>query len=135
MPLKAPKLPDFAVPKALAECADLLYTTRQDRLALQKIVEELERRETQLKEQIIAHLPASQATGIAGKVARATIVPKTIPRATDWAAIFKYIKKADAFDLVQRRLSDAAVNERWEHGIEIPGVERFNTKTVSLNKV
>lgn len=133
--IRAPKLDPFKLPKSLAQCADLLYLTRQDRLAIQKVVEELEKRESMLKEEIIAKLPVSQATGIAGAVARATIVPKTIPRATDWAEIFKYVKKTDAFDLVQRRLSDAAVNERWDHGIEIPGVERFNTKTVSLNKV
>jgi hypothetical protein len=133
--IRPPKLEPFTLPKSLAQCADLLYLTRQNRLAIQKVVEELEKRESQLKEKIIAELPVSQATGIAGAVARATIVPKTIPRAIDWAEIFKYIKKTDAFDLVQRRLSDGAVNERWEHGVEIPGVERFNTKTVSLNKV
>lgn len=135
MPIKIPGLDTFKVPKLVAECADLLYTTRQNRLALQKIVETLEKRESDLKEYIIQKLPASASTGIAGKIARATIVPKVIPRATDWVEIHKYIKKHDAFDLIQRRLADGAVNARWEEGEDIPGVEKFNTKTVSLNKV
>lgn len=135
MPIELPKIPKFTMPKTLAACADLLYVTRQDRLAIQKLVDELETRETALKEEIIAKLPVSHATGIAGKVARATIVPKTIPRAVDWEKIYAYIKKTDSFDLMQRRLADGAVNERWEHEIEIPGVERLNVKTVSLNKV
>jgi hypothetical protein len=135
MSLKLPALEKFVLPKSTAACADLLYLTRIDRLALAKVVEELEKRETALKEHLISTLPVSQATGVAGKVARVTIVPKEIPQANDWGKLYAYIKKQDAFDLLQRRLSNGAVEERWENGIEIPGVEKFNTKTVSINKV
>ncbi len=135
MSVKLPKLPEFSIPKELALCADQLYALRQDRLAVQKLVDELQSRETAIKDHIIATLPMKEASGIAGKTARVTIVPKTVARAVDWGLIFKYIKHTGSFDLMQRRLSDSAVEERWEHDIEIPGVEKFGMKTLSVNKV
>lgn len=135
MPIKLPKLPSFTIPTSLGACADLIYTLRCDRLLVQKIVEELQTRESRVRDVMIDTLPLSQSTGVAGMVARVTIVTKQIPRAVDWGQIFSYIKENEAFDLVQRRLSDGAVNERWEQDIIIPGIEKFGTKILSVNKV
>lgn len=123
------------MPKSLAACADLLYQTQQKRYDLNKQVKELEKIESELKTHLIDNLPKSDASGIAGKLARVTIVPKVKPVVEDWDAFYKHVKKTGHFDLLQRRLSDPAVNERWDDGKEIPGVGKFNAITVSLNKV
>lgn len=126
---------EFAVPKTLGECADAIYTLRQERLALEKQAETVKKKESLVREHIIAHLPKSEATGVAGKIACVTVVGKVIPQAQDWAKIHAYIKKHNAFDLLQRRLSDGAVQERWDNDKEIPGIISFNTVTLSVNKV
>jgi hypothetical protein len=123
------------MPKTLALCADELYKTREARLAAQKAVDALQEKESAIKEHLINNLPKSDASGVAGKLARVTIVTKVIAQVKDWDVFYKYVKKTGAFDLMQRRLTDTAVKERWDNGKEVPGVEPFNAVTVSINKV
>lgn len=125
----------FKVPKTLGACADLLYTTRERRLKLQKEAAELEAQEKTIKDHIINTLPKSEASGVAGKLARVTVTTKEVPSVKDWDKLYKYIKKTGEFDLFQRRLVNDAVQERWEAGKEIPGVERFTAVSVSINKL
>ncbi len=122
------------IPKSLAQCADLLYTTRQRRLEVQKEVEALAKQESALRDHLIENV-GKDSTGVAGKVARITIVTKTKPTVADWPVFYAHIKKTGNFDLMQRRVGEAAVRERWEDGKEVPGVERFNYVDVSVNKV
>ena len=131
----ATKKKEVPLPKQPAACADLLYTTREERLALQKKVDELKALESRIKEFFIDTLPKSQATGVAGKLARVTVVQKSSPMVEDWEAFYTYVKKNNAFDLMQRRLSDTAVKERWEDGKTIPGVGVNHYVDISMNKV
>lgn len=129
------KAPVFKIPTKLGDVVDLLYTTKQARLAAGKVAAEFEEREKLLKEHLIQNLPKSNASGIAGKLARATIETKKVPTTEDWEAFYKYIKKTGRFDLLQRRLAEGAVKEMWDDGKKVPGVGVFNAVTVSLNKV
>jgi hypothetical protein len=125
----------YKFPKALGACADKLYELRAKRLAEQKKVDEIAAEETALKNHIIENLPKSEASGVAGKLARVTVVTKQIPQVQDWDAFYKYVKKTGSFDLMQKRLTDAAIKERWEAGKEIPGVGHFNAVSVSINRI
>ncbi len=125
----------YKFPKTMGSCADRLYELRQKRLEMQKEVDAVAAEETALKNYIIETLPKSEASGVAGKLARVTVVTKTIPQVKDWDAFYKYVKKTGQFDLMQRRITDSAIKERWEAGKEIPGVEHFNAVSVSINKV
>jgi hypothetical protein len=125
----------YKFPPKLGACADRLYQLREKRLTMQKDTDAVEAEEKALKEHIIQTLPKSEAGGIAGKVARVSVVTKSVPRAEDWEKVHTYIKKTGSFDLLQRRLSDSAVQERWDAGKKVPGVEPFNVVTLSVNKV
>ena len=115
--------------------ADLLYNTTKARLLLQKQVEEYDKLESQIENYFIEKLPVSNATGLAGKVARVQVKPREIPTAEDWPSIHKYILKNKSFDLLQRRLNESAIKERWENKIRIPGVGKFIAKKVSCTKL
>lgn len=125
----------FKLPKTLGACADLIFSTRARRLALQKEVDALQAQETALKEHFIATVPKSDAAGVTGRLARVTVGTKDIPTVKDWEAFHKYVKKSGRFDLLQRRLSTEAVTEMLEAGEKLPGVEVFHAKVVSINKV
>ena len=125
----------FKIPAKLGAVADLLYETKNRRLLLQKEVDALQAQETQLKEHLIQKLPKSEASGMAGKLARVTVVLKEIPQVKDWPAFYNYVRKHGRFDLMQKRLSDGAVKDMWEAGEVVPGVEAFNAVSVSVNKV
>lgn len=125
----------YKFPKALGACADKLFELRNKRLEMQKAVDAVAAEESALKNHIIENLPKSEASGVAGKLARVTVVTKQVPQVKDWDAFYKYVKKTGSFDLMQKRLTDAAIKERWEAGKEVPGVEHFNAVSVSINKV
>jgi len=125
----------YKFPKTMGACADRLYELRQKRLDMQKEVDKVAAEESALKEHIINTLPKSEASGVAGKLARVTVITKVVPQVKDWDAFYKYVKKTGQFDLMQRRITDGAIKERWEAGKEIPGVEHFNAISVSINKV
>ena len=129
-PDKAPKLP-----VSLGACADAAYRIREERLALQQQVSELQARETALRERIIELLPKSEATGVSGKIARANITRKSVPTVADWDALCEHVRKTGEFDLLQRRVSGAAASARWDDDIDIPGVERYVVVDVSLTKL
>jgi hypothetical protein len=127
-----------ALPRSLAGCADLLYKTREERYLLQREVDKFSELESRLKEKLIAELPKSIATGIAGKIARVQLETRAVPRVVtgengegSWPAVYAYIKRHDRFDLLHRRLNEAAVKETWAEGEEIPGIEKFNIVSVS----
>lgn len=126
---------DYKFPKSLGGCADRLYSIRQLRLGKQKEVEALEEEERALREHIINTLPKSEASGVAGKVARVSVVTKKVPQVQDWDKLYAHVKKTGAFELLQRRVADGAVKERWDQGKEVPGVITFNATTVSINKL
>lgn len=125
----------YKFPKALGACADKLYQLRALRLAEQKKVDAIEAEESALREHIISTLPKSEASGVAGKVARVAVLTKTVAQVQDWDALYKYVARTKQFDLLQRRVSDAAVKARWEDGKAVPGVDKFNAVTVSVTKL
>lgn len=134
------KKPVFTPPKSLAACADQLFNTREHRLALQKEVDALASQEAALREHIINTLPKSNATGIAGTVARATIEVKTVYQAKDWDAIHTYIttnakKNPGVWALMNKALNSAGLKEVYAAGKSVPGVETLDVKVVSLSKV
>lgn len=122
-------------PKTMGACADKLYELRNRRLLEQKKVDVIAAEETALKEHIIQTLPKSEASGIAGKLARVTVVTKEVPQVEDWDLFYKHIKKTGSFDLMQRGLAAAAIKARWEDGKEVPGVKHFNVVSISMGKV
>lgn len=122
-------------PRSLAACADLYYELRQRRLEGAKALQELEAEERALKQHLIDNLPKAEASGVAGKTARVALVAKQVPQAEDWEALYAYVKRTGSFDLLQRRLSESAVQERWEAGKDVPGVRAFSVLTLSVHKL
>jgi len=135
---KAPvkvKAPKFKMPVKLAECADLLYSTREKRYEIQRTVKELEEQESAMKDYLLLNLKKSKASGIGGKLARVTMSSREVPTPDNWELIHKYIKDTDSFELLQKRLSTEAVVERWDAGTAIPGVGKMAVTSLSINKV
>ena len=126
----------YKFPKSLATCADNYYQLRQKRLEMQKEVDEVAAEERAYKQHLIDNVPKSDATGIQGKIARATIVVKEEPQCVDQEAFRKYLNRSKRFDLATKlRPSAPAIRDLWEEGKDVPGIEKFNVVTVSLNKI
>jgi hypothetical protein len=102
---------------------------------MEKEVERVKARETELREHIIANLSKSDDTGAAGLRYRAQIVTKDVPRAVDWPAMHAYVQKTGRFDLLQKRLGEKAVMDMVADGQPIPGVEIVKVPDVSITKI
>lgn len=118
------------------EIVDLLYTTKQERLEIQKKVAELENQEKEIKAWLINNLPKSEASGISGKLARVSIVTKEEPTVIDERKFRRFLQKTKRYELAHKlRPSGAAIKEAWEEGEEIPGIGPFTVVSVSMNKL
>ena len=117
----------YKFPKAMGACADKLYQLRQKRLDMQKLVDGIADEEKALKAHIINTLPKSEASGVAGKVARVTVVTKEEPIVKDEEAFRKYLNRTKRFDLAYKlRPSATAIRDLWDEGKEVPGVDHFH---------
>lgn len=130
-----PSTKAFTFPKTLPACADALHQARLERLDLEKQADEIRKREALLKDYLINNLAKGESAGVAGKVARVAVVTKQEPQVEDWDALYAYVSRNKAWDLLQRRLSAPAVRERWEANKEIKGVGAFTVVTLSITKV
>lgn len=128
------------MPTSMGRCADLYHDVRDLRLAMEKEVERIKARETEVQEHIIANLSKGSDTGAAGLRYRAQIVNKDVVKVSDerggWQALWAYIAKHNRFDLLQKRLGDKAVAEWMEvNKALLPGTETMKVPTVSITKI
>lgn len=129
-----PKAP-VKLPKTLAACADLYNQLRTDRLAKEKETAILQEQENFVKNYLIDNIPKAEATGVAGKTCRVAVVKKKVPKVADWDKFYAFILKTKDFSLLNRAVNKASVEERWEAKKVVPGVEAFDTVSLSLNQI
>jgi len=123
------------IPKSFGACADRLFKLSEERAALNRKVEKIEEEEKAIKEHLIKNLPKDDSRGVLGKLAKAEIKTKHTPTVKDWDLLYKHILRTKDFSLMQRRVSDAAVKERWEAKKTVPGVDVLTVVKVSITKI
>lgn len=133
----APAKPAYKFPKTLGACADRLYQLKEKQAEAQRVVDAIDAERKALTAHVIETLPKSEATGVAGKLARVRVVTKEVPQVSDWVAFYAYVHKTKRGDLLQRRLNEKAVGELIEANPKkgVPGVGVFKAITISLTKV
>lgn len=139
------------IPKTLGACADLVKELSEKRLEAQKLTDEWETQEKQVKEHIIQNLSKTKEGGAVGQKYKALITTGYRYNIVDDTKFYDYIKKTGAFDLLQRRTNDKAIddrvyaqkpkkqkdpktNEMVEVFPPLPGMERFTFPKLSITK-
>ena len=125
----------FAPPATLGACADELYRLREQRLEAQKAVDALAAQEARLRDHVIGELERQGATAVSGQTARAGVTFTQLGKVADWDAFYAHVRATGDFSLLQRRLNDGALRERWDAGETVAGVVPFAVPKVSLTKV
>jgi hypothetical protein len=106
------------------ERLDHIATLRRERLSLQKQVDRMKQEEDGLAAKLASDmrdLGMASCTGIFGKL---TLKVVEVPEVVSYPELYQYILETSSFDLLQRRLSLAGVRERWQEGLDVPGVAR-----------
>ncbi len=106
---------------------------------MQKEVDAVKERETELSEFMIANLSKSEDTGAAGLRYRAQIVMERVVHVKEWGAFHSWVRKNDRFDMLEKRISKVAVND-WLADADnatrmLPGCEAVNVPKVSVTKI
>lgn len=125
---------NYKWPKTLGALADKLYTLREERLAQQRAVAVLEDEEKALALHILDTFPKQELEGARGKVGKVNRQTKIVPKLSDPDKFYAHLKKTGEFDLLQRRLHEAAFVARWDAGKVIPGTEKFTVVSLSISK-
>lgn len=122
------------IPSALGRVGDLYAEVRQLRLDMEKDVEVVRARESELREHLIDNLSKSDDTGAVGLTHRVMVRTKTKPKVEDWDAFYDYVSKSGRFDLLQKRIAERAILDMDEAGEIPPGVGRIHVPELSLTK-
>ena len=51
--------------------------------------------------------------------------PSYVPHVDDWAKFWTHIATSNDFSLLEKRPGKAAIQEQWDAGVSIPGVEKY----------
>lgn len=134
-----PNAPGAAIPDSMGAVADEYALTRNFRLAMEKVVEPVKERESELRDHMIRNLEKSRDegkdTGAAGRLYRVQIKDKEIPKVNNWQEFWDFIAVNKRFDLLQKRTSDKAIMDMVEADQMPPGVETVLIPDVSVTKV
>lgn len=87
------------------------------------------------KEKLLARVKKSELNGAKGRLGAAFIQEDDIPTIEEFEKVWSWAKKNDALDIFQKRLSNAAVRERWAVGKKIPGVGTFHRVFLQVRSV
>jgi len=143
---KAP-IKKLKLPKSLGACVDLDHRLRTARLDADKLVKAQKAEEDQVKDHIINNVPKGDA-GAVGKEYKGIVYTAPSYQVEDWDKFYAHIKKTGEFDLLNRALNQAAVQERvdaqerprgkrgenWKPKLP-PGVKLFTVVKLSVTKV
>lgn len=122
-------------PRALGELIDDYKATETKRLAEDKVAAATKAEEVEMKLAIIAALKKAEIKVAGGSAYSTAMTEEKVPTVKDWTKFYAFIKKNDAFELLERRPSKAAVKERWDDGKQVPGVEAFPADKLSFTKL
>ena len=119
----------------LSMLIDEFNIARNRRLAADKEAKALKSIEVEMKDRILGEMIEQQVGFAAGMDIRVKRKTVNKPQAADWDQVYKYMVDNDAMDLVQKRLHERAVNDRFEDGITIPGIEFYEVNDLSVGKL
>lgn len=116
------------------EVAQSYTTLREQRLEIQKKVDEIEVREKQAKKMLMDMLIALNVNSVGDTKKIYELVTQDEPTVDSFEQLYAHIRSTGEFDLLYRRVNSAAVKERWDLGQEVPGIKKFPAISLSVTK-
>ena len=125
-----------APPKGLGTKIDRYFTLRAERLALEKKVSKIKVKEGDVKDDLITLLTKAKLDSASGKNGTISIKHPKVGQVVDWPKLYAWIRKNNAFELMQRRLNQSDYDQRLEQHPRlaktgIPGVDQITVTKFS----
>ena len=118
----------------LGELVDQLQQQREVVRAATKKLDEAKQAKSLLEEKILARMKDENIDRASGKLASVSIKDTTVGQLVDMEKFARYVKRNNAFELFERRISSTAFREHLEQrgGKPPPGTERFVKRSLNL---
>lgn len=122
---------------ALAKMADEYWRALQERLAADKEAAKLKGYESRLQATLLQQMRMQGMTSIGGKLVRLSLnnEPDYVPVVEDWEKFYAHILSSKDFSLLEKRVGKAAVKERWDSDVQVPGVGKLPVYKLSKSQV
>lgn len=114
---------------------DLFVARRDRRLSLDREAEMEKEVEGYMKAELLRRMVTLNQHALASDRQQVVLNRKEKATPTDWGALYAFIKEHAAFELLQRRVNEGSVKERWESGQEVPGVGKVLVDDLTIRKL
>lgn len=121
--------------KTIGQLIDEMSSIREQRRELSAKDSELSAEYRELERQLIAAMEDQDMNSSTGKAARATLSTQTVGQIEDWDQLTDYIQQTGYFQLFQRRISSAAMQELMQNGEQPPGLRAMDKTTINLRNL
>ena len=108
---------------------------RQQRLQMQRDVEDLKEREDLLTGKLVVLMREEKVESFGTKQANASVRRTIVPSLVDEAALMKWCAKPGNEDVLKVGVVAAAWKARVASGIKVPGVDVFTRESVTVTPV
>lgn len=125
--------PELAQSLDPEEAAALYLSVQESRKEADKVAKELKKDEMLIKERIMIIL--DEKDGIVYGDHAFTRTEKIVASITDWHKLQEFIAETGNFQILQRRIKDAAIKELASDGVKVPGTEPLTTFDLSIRKI
>lgn len=120
----------------IGKMIDDMKIIAQKRALLSAQDKELKAQQDELESMIMEAMDKQDTRVGEGKIAKASINESEVPTVKDWDAFFKWATRTKNTHLIQHHISAPSWREvRALKGAEIPGIEAFKKRTLSLRAV
>jgi hypothetical protein len=122
------------IPRSLAVLADELSDDRDEIRRLQDTIDKKKRSFDEKAARVLERMKSENALRVTGSKATISVSTITVPTVKDWEKFWRYIKKNNAFHLLERRPAAKPWREEVENrrGKTVPGTEGFEKRTLNL---
>lgn len=120
--------------RTINDVATDIHKRNRERKKLSEKDDQLKKEIEALKTELIGMADEAQLTQGGFKLITWDIKPKTVPQCTDWDAFHAYIRDKNYFHLLQRRPTVTGCQELWSLGEDIPGIEKFTSREVTVKE-
>jgi hypothetical protein len=124
--------PESITPAELAFLVGAYHGLAQRKAELNKLVEQVTSEGERLKRVLLKAMDVHSLTEIGGDTATVVRVPKKVPTVVAWDALYTHIRNTGEFDLLNKRVTTAAVEERWKDNRAVPGINATFIDTLSV---
>ncbi len=120
--------------KPTSDIIAAMVGVRDERRRIRERDQELTDKWRSLEMELITRLDEQGMLKASTTAGTASITETILPQVVDWDLVYAHIKETGDFYLLQKRPAAAAFRELQASGIDIPGMEAYTKKAISIRK-